>query len=483
LPESNKSPLSKQSRSTLTRHLLPMLWEVAAHESGNKMNPENLGICFSMCLVCGSNQLEDAKIASVLKRILQAAIEMWPELQAGMTLSTDRFFGELQPPLDSRDYEDPLEEELPPRSKRVPDEDELYTDSREDHRIVMDDTEDVPAPERAPTLPPRRPRTEEQKGLPMQPRPSKSQDISPVTPGSGSDGPPPVPKRKPAPPIVEPPRYSTIFGTDGQSLSVADSPATYGPVDGFGPPRHGAWSYEESEKKGFAPQLSDLPPKTDVPKRRPVSTEFKQRNIATPSTEPTPSHSRTPSDSASLAEEAAQKAASTLAQQATAAFAARSDTATVVGSADSGSPTLLQSPESIHNEGDNVFRKPSWPASARPIQSQSLAKPVVPPRQSRTFPSPTNGNLTAPGTSTLKPRAPSPGLLKRMASIEGNNAGTGATPRDSEAQAFSGASLQPRKLDLRKPSVEGLRRLYEERVGTAQVLARTEAARRGSTPD
>ena len=39
---------------------------------------------------------------------------------------------------------------------------------------------------------------------------------------------------------------------------------------------------------------------------------------------------------------------------------------------------------------------------------------------------------------------------------------------------------EPGKLNLKKSSVEDLRRLYEERVSTAQGLAKADAARKGS---
>jgi Rho GTPase-activating protein 1 len=61
-------------------------------------------------------------------------------------------------------------------------------------------------------------------------------------------------------------------------------------------------------------------------------------------------------------------------------------------------------------------------------------------------------------------------LLKRMSEMEATTSGEGRNP-----------GLEPRKLDLRKASVEDLRRLYEERGRTAEGLAKADAARRMST--
>ncbi|KAK5171258.1 uncharacterized protein LTR77_004402 [Saxophila tyrrhenica] len=469
LPASDSSPLSWSGRQILTRHLLPMLSEVAAYEPENKMNPENLGICFSMCLVCGSNQLEDAKVASILKRVLQAAIEMWPELRTGMDMSSEHFYEELQPPADSRDYEDPLEEEFPPRSKQV--KEDGFPESGEGHRIILEDAEDAPELERAPVLPPRRQKVEEAQGVPVLPsRPVTSQNVSPIA--TSSDAPPPVPKRKPAPSTAEPPpRYSTIFDNDGTSMHMAESPATYVPANGFGPPRHGAWSFDEPEKKGFAPQPSDPPPAIEVPKRKALSSGSKPPTEAGTPADSAPT-SRRPSNASSIAQEAAQRAAANLAQQAAAAFAERPTSTPILQIPDTEPLNVVQSPESVAtSEDDNLFRKPNWPASARPIQPQSLAKPVLPPRQSQTFPlaSNSNGNLATTGPRV---RAPSPGLLKRMSSMEPTTTGA-AQASGSEPQAGAGGGLRPNRLDLKKQSVEDLRRLYEERVSTAQVLTKS----------
>ena len=453
LPLSNASPLTTTSRQILTRHLLPLLSEVAIHEPENKMSSENLAILFSMCLVCGSNQLEDAKVSSVVKRILQAAIEMWPELRVGMNLSRHTFFSDLKDPTDLREYEDPLEEEMPlPRRKGANVTQEDTTEPEEGHRIVLEDSEDVPV------LPPRkRDASLLQKAPMLPPRPAAPSNVPPNS--AGSDSMSAIPKRKPAPHIIDPPRYSTVFDADGNSINVADSPTSYAPPDGFGPPKRGAWSYDESEKRGFpAPALhepAESQPVVNLPKRKALSSEVK-------ATEPVEtlvaSNTRSASESAAIAKLAAQKAAANLTQQ----IAATNLTQV-------GSRNIVQSPESVPSEGDGVFRKPTWPASAR---ASSLAKPVLPPRHSQTVPvtsSSTDGGSLAP-SNFPKPRSPSPGLLARMSSMEVSNNGS-----------LQGKNtLQPSKINLKKQSVEDLRRLYEERGRTANGLARADAARRAS---
>lgn len=458
LPESDASPLTTTSRRILTRHLLPMLSEVAAHESENKMNPENLAICFSMCLVCGSNQMDDVKISSIVKKLLQVAIESWPQLSEGMSISKDTFYDDLKVPSDQRLYEDPLEEQKPPRQSQRMSGDN-FAEKLETHRIALEDSEERAAPERNPMLPPRPMiQTSPKKAPALPPRSSAPSSASPDTPATETLS--TMPKRKPAPPMVDPPRYSTVFDADGNSINVADSPASYAPADGFGPYRPGAFSFDESEKKGFTPPAFPEPagphPALAPEKQRAVSGNETTSTSVNETAAPTTANNRSASDGASLARMAAQRAATNLAAQVSAANASRSEptTGTATTSPDSN---VVQSPESTLSEGDSVFRKPTWPASARPT---SLAKPVLPPRHTQTLPIMSSNNNLAP-SNVPRPRAPSPGLLKRMSSME-----TGST-----GEASSQKREGPKKLNLKKASVDDLRRLYEERVHTVKGLA------------
>lgn len=62
---------------------------------------------------------------------------------------------------------------------------------------------------------------------------------------------------------------------------------------------------------------------------------------------------------------------------------------------------------------------------------------------------------------------PSPNLLERMSSFESKSS------TKSELKP-------PQKLNLKKASVDDLRKLYEERVGTAKTLVEAGSGRRGS---
>ncbi|KAM0715626.1 hypothetical protein Q7P37_009124 [Cladosporium fusiforme] len=210
-----QSPLSTTSREILLRHLLPMLSFVAAHEPKNKMDSSNLAICFAMTLVCGSNQLEDAKMTSVIKRIVQAAVESWRELQQRLSIRDGDFWKELQPPYEAKDYEDPLDE-----PKQIP---HFDADDEGRHRVHLLDAEssadeDSMTLERAPTLPP---------------RPATSHAVPTFSGRAVNDERPPVPKRKPAP---SPPRYSMIFGDYEKDSKIADSPEGYASAEDSLPP-------------------------------------------------------------------------------------------------------------------------------------------------------------------------------------------------------------------------------------------------------
>jgi Rho GTPase-activating protein 1 len=402
------------------------------------------------------------KVSSIVKKILQTAIEMWPDLRAGMSIPRDKLFDDLKAPADLRDYEDPLEEQKPPQQQQRVSGDDI-TEKQESHRIVLEDAEDKPAAESIPVLPPRRVDVSIPKKAPtLPPRPSAPSSASPITPGSEPTS--AIPRRKPAPPIVDPPRYSTVFDTDGNSLDVSGSPASYVPADGFGPPRHSPWSFDESEKKGFPPpafpEPNDPHPALNIGKQRGVSGE--ETSTSNGTERALSANNRTASDGTSLARLAAQRAAVNLAQQVQTANQTRSEPTTAIEPPNN----IAQSPESILSEGDGLFRKPTWPASARPT---SLAKPVVQPRQSQTLPIMSSNSTLAP-SNVPKPRAPSPGLLKRMSSMESAN-GSGIERRES---------LEPKKLNLKKASVDDLRRLYEERVVTVKGLAKAESVRKSS---
>ncbi|KAK3113987.1 hypothetical protein LTR53_008161 [Teratosphaeriaceae sp. CCFEE 6253] len=459
LPASPTSPLTSTSRGILTRHLLPLLSAVAAHEAQNRMNAENLAILFSMCLVCGSNQMDDAMMANVVKKILQAAITMWPQLREGLGIAAGAFEADLRPPQESSDYEDPAQDE---KHLRMSEDDAIET--REGHRIAMADLDGAAeGSKRAPNLPPR-PLRSRAASAAKQLLPSL--DItSPVkrkqAPASATES---------APAAMDPLRYSTVFDADGRSLDVADSSASYAPADGFAPARTGGSYYGDEKKQGMPlyAQPADPHPALNIPKRKALSTE--QTVDPSPATDPQPmstTTARSASESSTLARMAALKAASGLAQRITPS--AKSDG----GDRDA----MVQSPDSMQSDGDFSFRKPSWPASAArqasTLSQSSSAIPPVPGRQPQNVPmalAPALNNamgLTAPVAP--RPRAPSPGLLKRLENMELAT----ATPTAHEERPT-------RRMNMKKASVDDLRRLYEERLSTAEALKKADYVRRGS---
>lgn len=522
LDSSPVSPLSATAREILTRHLLPLLSVVALHEPDNKMTAENLAICFSMCLVRGTDQMADAKVSTIVKRILQAAIAMWPQLRTGLGLDESSFYADLQAPDDPKEYEDPLEQLCRPSSYSEDD-----PKSQIGHRISMNDSDGSDASnEQPPALPPRR-RSRAQ---------SFKAALAPHIPNVEL---PRLPKRKPAPyrepspgPAVaqqhttdvttmgEPPRYSSIFDREGRHLSRPESPGSFVqvPADGFAPPKRSDSSFdmmeEVKQQKPRRRPVSGAPAEAipsgpasaegigrtlpgslaDVPKRKPVSRqtsvkgENSQRDGAvlqncsqststststiTPDSMPSrPMPSMPAGTNAVLAEMAARQAANNLVQNNvtdTEAVSVNSNTVTPVPHS-TPADLAVKMPQSTTSTPvvEGPFRKPSWPASAKQQGPgiQSLAKPILPTRTLNTIVSAVSGldGTGGPAPGVPKPRAPSAGLLNRMSSWENRG-----NPDSSPSQ--SSAMLEPSKLNLKKSSVDDLRRLYEERATTASTL-------------
>ncbi|KAF2722467.1 hypothetical protein K431DRAFT_283885 [Polychaeton citri CBS 116435] len=464
LPASDRSPLSTTSREILTRHLLPLLSMVAAKEPQNKMTPEALSICFAMALLCGSNQLEDAKMTNVIKRILIAAIEAWPQLSHGMGIDGQMFEHDLQSPENPNDYEDPLEQtksRLTSQGEKTAAEKHLS--DYEPHRIVLVD--DLDGNEgKPPPLPPRRSRA------PSATNGHQQQQPPPIDTTLGA-----MPKRKPAPAAVAPPRYSSIFDVDGNSIHVADSPASYAPADGFGPRRRGDWSIDSDHKKVPPPHLvtpTEIPQALEMPKRKAVSSETSPESTSAPI-------SRAVSSDAALmsaARAAAQTAAAGMAQKLVESPVITSPA--TFGSNTSDTNFMSAAPDSAVSDSV-TFRKPSWPASA--VRASSHPISTLNSQTYNTVPvirqTPAVKSDAAPPPVSAKPRAPSPGLLKRMATMGPTpSAPMAGTDRDSTT-----ARLQPRPLNTKRTSVDDLRRLYEERASTAESLKVAAQIRRGSS--
>ena len=176
--DSEWSLLSRTSRQILSMHLLPLLSEVSEYQDWNRMSPYNLAVCISPNLVRGSDAVEDVRIAAIVQRILETAIHSWKSvLSASCGLDEWRFAESLRTPECIRDRDDHIEDGSVSSSTR---------DTQLEGTIALVDNEDISDedPESKPALPPR-----------------------------------PV-RRKPAPSVQCPPRYSTII-TQSPMVPVA----------------------------------------------------------------------------------------------------------------------------------------------------------------------------------------------------------------------------------------------------------------------
>jgi Rho GTPase-activating protein 1 len=506
LPSSKVSPISPVAREILSRHLLPMLAKVASHGSENKMNPENLAICFSMCLVCGSNQLEDGKMSMIIKRIIQAAIENWSALRKDMGVDGQVFDEDIDAPKDHRDYEDPLEAEWPAKASYQDDSSERQTS----HRIFMEDGDESrttsPDSMQAPSLPVRRVRAT-----------STMDNASKQQTGLIAQQPPPVPKRRPtgtAPSraVTDPPRYSSVFDADGVSIHSPESPIMITPADGFAQARSDSSRYHHYDLD--MKQVAPVPVLADADSHSTLGMPRRKAVPPPPSADAsrTAQESTTAADSPSaavLARMAAQQAATNQFHRLT----INTPNVTISPADDSHSASTSQFITSAHS-APPLSRRPSFPSPSttpRPMEIHSLTKPVHGTTPAVILTHPTGGNEkfspTSNNTTTQVPprhRGPSPGLLKRMASMETlplssfSPNSTPPLPQQSTFSTFSPPSQSPTSFSaalspqshpratvvgngngLRKTSVEDLRRIYEERASTVGGLERVAAGQRG----
>ncbi|KAF2872279.1 divergent CRAL/TRIO domain-containing protein [Massariosphaeria phaeospora] len=439
-PSSEWSFLPAISREIIVRHLLPLLSAVAAHEEHNKMPPENLAVCFAPALLCGPDQLEDAKMSSIIRRVITAAIELWGQgLREACGEKEATFLQELRLPTNQSDWDDPVE-----GRKGRPDEGSM--DEQQRTGIILQDNEQPSMP--APPLPPRT----------LYPHGQSRQ-------ASGHSINDTMTKRKPAPPLQVPPRYSTIVNDSPRDET--ESPTNYAAVtDGFAPPRPTEWDSLD-EKKSGTNLCGDphAPPQIVVPKRKALTAE----QIDNAEYAATQIQSRKGSASSGgislpgltelqITEPVTRKAGPPTTYLAYANHRAPPTYA----QSETASPISAASDSSSSAPG-NEFRRPSWPASAnRTPNITSLARPVFPPPTAAAA-----ANLTGSKSASLpipgpKPRTPSPSLLKRMPSL-------GASKSPEPLAPPSGA----RRLNTKKASVDNLRRLYEERAGTAKTLIET----------
>ncbi|KAI6855815.1 Rho GTPase activation protein [Hortaea werneckii] len=550
LPASPQSPLAPTAREVLTRHLLPLLSRVASHESQNKMSPENLAIVFSMCLVNGSDQLEDAKVSMVIRKILKQSIEMWPVLREGMGIQADGFEKDLEPPVDPREYEDPVleeeqddvDEEGSRTRSRTVSGDERRSGSKSGEEVFENAADEKSGRRRrsssqrewAPALPPR------PQALPARSRTTATRHEQKKSFLPGLDVSSPVVKRKPvstaassadsspstaAGGVIEaggpppyPPRYSTVFDSDGRSLhhiTTTSAPVSAAPgtsTEGSPTGPYGAVSAAGIGSMGLPGQNAQ-----QVPRRKNVGgAGGESEHMRCGSDElgrgEAPSAgfgARSASDGARFARLAAAKAGERSLQTSemkspptTAATDTRSgDKAFPLDGKLDGSNTVVN-PEEVPNTSsslqqrppsssaataeDPIFRKPSLPASAtatnRPPLPQRPSSTVSQTRRSSASSLPSTSaslhqqNQTllpllqqhpyppVPATTfpVIKPRTPSPGLLKRMESMEafanGNGNANTTTGFTSSSSSASFVSAPSSALGVDGPPAGGVRR-------------------------
>ncbi|MCJ1379403.1 hypothetical protein MMC17_002504 [Xylographa soralifera] len=196
---SDWSPLSRLSRQILTMHLLPFLDRIAAHQDWNKMTPYNLAVCFAPALLRGLDVLEDTNIINVISRILEYTVTHWNSgLATALGMDKSKFNESLRVPEAIEDREDPLDTTVSPTTHQ-----HFQTDGI---MLIDNDTNDDDE-EGRPPLPPRTNASceGEEDRPPLPPRINMEQL-------SGEDSNVScMMRRKPAPVLQSPPRYSTIF--------------------------------------------------------------------------------------------------------------------------------------------------------------------------------------------------------------------------------------------------------------------------------
>lgn len=422
-PASAQSCLTAAARLILTTHLLPLLFLVTSEQSSNKMSGENLAICFAPTMVCGSDQLADAKMTSIIRRILEAAIEQWPNgLREACNTAPEAFAAAIDKPKDPQDYEDPLHHGFRPASRDSSEESQ--------HRILLrDDDSDYKRP-------------------PLPPRPRASSRPNPNFPIRQDSLSSPV-KRKPAPASSILPRYSaSISPGNSERSSPVDASFVQKELIGFDGDEKAPTRPSPTEQRA-APTAQTPFPVIIAPARRPqndlmkelknsLSTDIaKRKPVSSPVTPPSP------------VQESPEKP-KVLPQRSTSG----------------DNPTT---------SGNNLFVRPTWAASTRqvsaPMYSQQNSSSSAPSTQPTTPSLSTPGNLAAPPPA-FKARTPSPGLLKRMTSME--------VMKKTDAEAEKDRLL-PKRLGLKQASVDDLRRLYEVRAGTARTLSSASSASRRSS--
>jgi len=251
--ESKWSILPLTSREICTRHLVPLLSLVSARSELNKMTAENLAVCFAPTLVCGPDQLEDVKISSIIRRVLTTAGELWSTaLREACGVDEGAFARDIQAPSRIEDYEDPLDTGSSLAHSPVS---PGFTEEQQVGIILKDNDDPMEMP---PPLPPRQSVLDNPERLSFAEGPHRTMTMPPPLPPRSIDSQDSLSgwqpeelsvRRKPAPPLVVPPRYSTVAGDPND---VTESPSTYSAVtNGFGPQRRSDWSFDSGVPDSF----------------------------------------------------------------------------------------------------------------------------------------------------------------------------------------------------------------------------------------
>ena len=179
---SDWSPLNSASRKILAIHLLPLLAAVTEARDWNHMDPHNLAVCFAPSLMSGTDPIEEAKMIPIISRILRFAIENWNRgLSASCGIEKWKFEESLRVPEAIEDREDALD---------VSNSTIVMPGAQVEGIALLDNEVDEDTEEDRPPLPPR------------------------VTTAIGNtdtfNSSSPL-RRKPAPSVQAPPRYSTLI--------------------------------------------------------------------------------------------------------------------------------------------------------------------------------------------------------------------------------------------------------------------------------
>ena len=181
--ETEWSILPRLSRRIMTMHLLPLLSRVVDFQDWNQMTPYNLAVCFAPLMLCGTDPMEDFRMSNVIRKLLEAMIAQWKQdLAPAFNNGHLEFEESLRLPEAVGDREDPLQEVQATRASE---------DEQTSGITLLDSDESADEVEERPPLPPRPQQT--------------VRDPSPTEGASNV-------KRKPAPPLQTPPRYSMVVG-------------------------------------------------------------------------------------------------------------------------------------------------------------------------------------------------------------------------------------------------------------------------------